>query len=278
MSFKERFYNAIKKQESLLCIGLDPLKGKLPQHIVGETTPFFLFNREIIDATHDLVCAYKPNTAYYEARGSQGIEELKMTCDYIKLNFPHILLILDAKRGDIGHTNEAYANFAFNYLGADAITLHPYTGREGLKPFLDRTDKGCIILCRTSNPGSGEFQNLMIEENQGKGKPLYKHIAHTVAHEWNKAGNCMIVAGATHTEELTAIRDIAGEMPILVPGVGAQGGDLQATLKAGLSEAKNNLIITVSRTILYSSHLEDFADKARAEAKCIRDIIEEFRN
>ncbi|MBI4035810.1 orotidine-5'-phosphate decarboxylase [Candidatus Daviesbacteria bacterium] len=211
---------------------------------VGLDSADFALNQKVIDATFDLVCAYKPNSAFYEAEGIKGLETLKKTVQYIKEKSPEIPIILDAKRGDIGNTNEAYVVAAFNELGVDAITVHPYLGKEALQPFLDRTDKGIIILVKTSNPGAGEFQDLEVE-----GKPLYQVVAEHVR-EWNTNGNCAVVVGATYPEELKIVREIIGDAPILVPGVGTQGGDLSATLKNGLNSKKQGLIINSSRGII----------------------------
>ena len=272
MSFYDRLQNALSSHNSLLCIGLDPVKDKLPQHIQADAHPLFAFGKAIIDATHDFVCSYKPNSAFYEAYGAQGIQELKMTCDYIRARYPETLIILDAKRGDIGSTNEGYVKYAFEYLQADAITLHPYLGREANEPYLSQKEKGCIFLCRTSNPGSAEFQNKEVD-----GKPLYQHIASTINVEWNENENCLLVVGATYPEELRQVRSLIGDMPILVPGVGAQGGDLESTLKAGLTSKKDGLIIAVSRSIIYASQGEDFAQRAREEAQKMYKAINTFR-
>ncbi|MEK7587401.1 MAG: orotidine-5'-phosphate decarboxylase, partial [Patescibacteria group bacterium] len=226
----------------------------------------------IIDATHDLVCAYKPNTAFYEARGVEGITELKMTCDYIREKYPDIALILDAKRADIGSTNEGYVKYAFDWLGADAITLHPYLGKEALKPFLDRKDKGCIILCRTSNPGAGEYQDLKLDSGN-QAIELYQRVAKNVANDWNYNGNCGLVVGATYPEELTIVRRIVGEMPILIPGIGAQGGDIEKTVKAGVDSGGKNAIINSSRAVIFAGNGSNFAQKARETAlKLIKEI------
>ena len=272
MSFYARLNHAIAAHNSLLCIGLDPVLEKLPPHIQADPHPFFAFAKEIVDRTHDLVCAFKPNSAFYEAQGAQGVQELKMTCDYLRSRYPETLIILDAKRGDIGSTNEGYVKFAYEYLLVDAITLHPYLGREANLPYLIQKDNGCIFLCRTSNPGSGEFQNAKVD-----GKPLYQQVAKAVVTDWNQNQNCMLVVGATYPQELAEVRKLVGSMPILVPGVGAQGGDLEATLEAGLTEKKDGLIVTVSRSIIYASPGKDFAEKAREEAKRMRDMIEEYR-
>lgn len=315
MSFSDKLDAIIKKNNSLACVGLDSDVEKLPLHIKTQQFPQFAFNKAIINTTHALVCAYKPNSAFYEAQGSRGVEELKMTCNYINENYPDIPIILDAKRGDIESTNTGYIKFAFDYLNADAITLHPYLGVDALQPFLQRADKGCMILCRTSNPGAGELQNLsviasskvkvlleggrmdsfqedggmLIPDRIGKPpiesgvhndvftEPLYKLIARKVATEWNKNGNCMLVAGATFPEELAEIRKIAGDITILSPGVGDQKGDLEKTVKAGLNSQKKGLIINSSRGIIFASNEDDFAEKAREETEKLKDEINKFR-
>ncbi len=246
--------------------------AKLPEHVRNGEHPQSTFNKAIIDATFDLVCAYKPNTAFYESRGSVGIEALKRTCDYIKENYPEVPIIIDAKRADIGNTNEGYCKFVFEYLGADAITLHPYLGKEAVKPFLDRKDKGCIVLCKTSNPGSGEFQDLLINE-----VPFYKIIAKNVSQEWNYNNNCSLVVGATYPEELAEVRSIVGSMPILIPGVGAQGGDIEKTVKAGKDVNGKNAIINAGRSIIFASSALDYAQAARKEAEVLKNSINSFR-
>lgn len=257
---------------SLLCIGLDTDRKKLPGHLVSSPDALFLFNKAIIDETHDLVCAYKPNAAFYEAEGEEGIKQLKKTCEYLSSSYPMIPIILDAKRGDIGNTNNGYVTFAFDYLGVDAITLHPYLGKDALQPFLDRKEKAAIILCRTSNPGSGEFQELA-----ANGRPLYQTIAEAVSRNWNTNNNCMLVVGATYPKELSIVRSIVGEMTLLIPGIGAQGGDIEETVKAGMNTKKAGMMISSSRSILYASNDADFAKKAREEARHVRDEINVFR-
>lgn len=273
MTFYKKLDDIIAKNNSLVCVGLDSEITKLPKHFKSDKTPQFTFNKAIIDATHDLVCAYKPNSAFYEARGVQGITELKMTCDYIRETYPQIVIILDAKRADVGSTNSGYVNFVFDWLGADAITLHPYFGKDALKPFLDRKDKGCIILCRTSNPGAGEFQDLRVG-----GKPLYQVVAESVVKDWNANRNCLLVVGATYPTELSIVRRIVGDMPLLVPGIGAQGGDVEKTVKAGLDSHKAGMLINSSRGILFASGDPDFAEKAREEAMRLRDEINKYRS
>ncbi len=265
MSFIDKLTEAIDHNNSLLCIGLDPVLDKLPETYRQTKQPLLEFSRYIIDQTSEYVMAYKPNSAFFEAYGAPGIEQLKQTCDYIKDRYPDVLIILDAKRGDIGTSNEGYISYAFDYLGADAITLHPYLGKESIQPFLDISEKGSIILCRTSNPGAGELQDLPVEQ-----VPLYQSIAKLVASSWNVNKNCMLVVGATFPEELSQVRQIVGDLPILVPGIGAQGGDLTATLQAGLADDKKGLVITVSRSVLYAENPGD-------EARKLRDAINAFR-
>ena len=243
--FYQKLSNRIQKANSLLCVWLDN----------GE----FSFNKKIIDSTHDLVCAYKPNSAFYEANGSDGIEELKKTCDYIRKNYPDIVLVLDAKRADIGNTNNGYVAFAYDYLNVDAMTLHPYLGREALQPFLARKEKGSIILCRTSNPGAGEFQDN-----------LYKKIAEHVAKSWNNNHNCALVVGATYPSELKIVRRIVNDMPLLIPGIGAQGADIEKTVQAGVDSHGSGAIINASRSVI-------FAKDPREEALKLKNKINKFR-
>ena len=288
MYFRSKLDNIVKKNNSLLCVGLDSDIDKLPISIRNGEHPQSTFNRAIIEATHDLVCAFKPNTAFYESRGKAGIEALKTTCDFLKETYPDIIIILDAKRADIGNTNEGYVQFAFDYLGADAITLHPYLGKEALKPFLDRKDKGFFILCRTSNPGAGEFQDLLLSKSQPsdsafaaasakEGTPLYQIVAEHVVQDWNYNGNCGLVVGATYPNELEIVRRIAKDLPLLIPGIGAQGGDTERTVKAGVDNDGQNTIINSSRGIIFASEGENFAEKSRVEAEKLRDDINKFR-
>jgi orotidine-5'-phosphate decarboxylase len=273
MDFKRKLAAAGAKNDSLLCVGLDADIAKLPKQLAGSQTPLLDFNKAIIDATADLVCAFKPNSAFYEARGADGIAELKQTCDYIRQNHPDIPIILDFKRGDIGNSNAQYATFAFDYLGADAVTVHPWSGREGMQPFLDHKDKGIIVWCKGSNAGSGEFQDL-----ETSGRKLYLQVAENVAKEWNTNGNCLLVVGATYPEELAEVRKAAGDdMVFLVPGLGAQGGDVEATVKAGLNSRGDGLIINSSRAILYASDGDDFAEAAAAKARETRGEINQYR-
>lgn len=271
--FQSKLQNSVSINNSLLCVGLDSNPDKLPAHLPKQAEPQFAFNKAIIDATADLVCAYKPNSAFYEGAGAEGIAELQKTCQYILKTYPNIPIILDAKRADIGSTNEGYTKFAFEYLQVDAITLHPYLGKEALEPFLAHQDKGLIILCRTSNPGANEFQDL----RSGKEK-IYQIVARTVQNDWNTNGNCLLVVGATYPEEMAEIRKIVGDtMVFLVPGVGAQGGDVEQTLKAGLTTRRDGLIISSSREIIFASDGPDFAEAARQKAITLRDEINRYR-
>jgi orotidine-5'-phosphate decarboxylase len=200
------------------------------------------------------------------------MKELKMTFDYIHNTHPEIVTILDAKRADIGSTNEGYVRYIFDYLEADAVTLHPYLGREALSPFLKREDKGCIILCRTSNPGSGELQDLLVSN-----EPLYMRVARLVSEKWNSNNNCLLVVGATYPDEMKKVRSFVGSMPFLVPGVGVQGGDVEKTVLAGLDKNKKGMIISSSRGIIFASKKEDFAQKAGKEAKKLKEEINLYR-
>ncbi|MDR3571583.1 MAG: orotidine-5'-phosphate decarboxylase [Candidatus Pacebacteria bacterium] len=245
-----------------LCVGLDPEYEKIPESLrkssVRET--IVAFNRAIIDATKTIACGYKPNTAFYEAHGDEGFAALQETCFYILEHAPEVALILDAKRADIGNTNLGYVSFAFEQLRADAITLHPYLGAEALQPFLDRKDKGIFILCRTSNPGAGELQHLSVGE-----EPLYLHVAKRVASAWNGNGNCGLVVGATYPTEIAAVRKVAPGVPFLIPGIGAQGGDLRAAVAAA-KEQEGAFLICASRSIMYASRGLDFAEAAQKAA------------
>lgn len=286
MTFQQKLDNIIDKNNSLLCIGLDPVMEKLPKPLQNNDFPFFAFNKTIIDATHDLVCAYKPNSAFYEALGEKGIGELKRTCDYLRTTYQEIPIILDAKRGDIGSTNEGYVTYCFDYLSVDAVTLYPYLGRQAMEPFLKEKEKGLIFLCKTSNPNSGEFQNIFViasEEKQSttdaipvqagiqeKSMPLYQYVAKQIAQEWNSNNNCLLVVGATYPEELAAVRKIVGEMTLLIPGIGAQGGEVGTTMKAGLNSRGKGMIISSSRGII-------FAKNPREEAEKLRDEINNYR-
>jgi orotidine-5'-phosphate decarboxylase len=251
--------------QSQFCVGLDPVLERIPAQFQQADSPIFAFNRWIIEQTHEYVCAYKPNIAFYEAEGENGMRALRQTIQYLQATHPEILIIVDAKRGDMNSTSAAYAHALFDDLGADAVTLHPYLGGQSLLPFLERTDKACIIVCRTSNPGAGDFQDLDVA-----GRPLWQHIAQKVYDDWNGNGNCMLVMGATYPVDLAAVREIVGDMPLLVPGIGAQGGDLAQALQNGLTQAGSGLIISASRSVIY-------ADNPGAVARDLNDQINRYR-
>ncbi|HTH72280.1 MAG TPA: orotidine-5'-phosphate decarboxylase [Candidatus Pristimantibacillus sp.] len=273
MTFGEKLSAAVAKSDSLLCIGLDPDIAKIPTSVRDKPDALFMFNKAIIDATANMVCCFKPNSAFYESSGADGIGQLKLTCDYIRENYREIPVLLDYKRGDIGNTNEHYARFAFEYLGVDAITIQPYLGSEANQAFLAHKDKGVFVLCRTSNPGAGEFQDVEVG-----GKKLYQVAAEMVAAEWNKNSNCHLVMGAPYPEELAWARKAMGEdMLFLVPGAGTQGGDLAKTVKAGINKRGTGIVINSSREVLYASAGEDFAEAAQAKATSIRNQINKHR-
>lgn len=272
MDFSQKFNSLIEKNNSLLCVGLDPDFEKLPEFIKRTDSPQFEFNKAIIDATHDLVCVYKPNPAFYEARGDRGVKELKMTCDYIRETYPEIPFIVDAKRGDIGNTNNGYVKYCFDYLQADAMTVMPYLGIESLAPYFARKEKGIIVGCHSSNPGAVEFQELTVN-----GKKLYELVAEELVKQHGDNPNCMMFMGATYPEQLTEIRKIVGDMTFLVPGVGAQGGSVESFVKAGKNSKNAGLIINASRSIIFASTSEDFPQKAREEAEKLRHEINLYR-
>jgi len=250
MGFFEKLTSLVKQNDSLLCVGLDPHPPRFPSALLAEPDPIFAFNKSIIDATSDLVCAYKPNFAFYEAEGLPGLQALKKTIDYIPHEIP---VILDAKRGDIGSTAQAYARAAFEVWGADAVTVNPYLGHDALQPFAEYEDKGVFLLCHTSNAGAGDFQDLICD-----GRPLHEVVAQK-ALRWGLS----LVVGATYPEALRSIRAMAPETWILVPGIGAQGGNLEEALAAGLDGEGQGLIINASRSIIYSEHPRKAATELR---------------
>ena len=264
-----KFFNLIKqlaqKNQSLLCVGLDTDPGRIPQILQNDTDPVFSFNREIIDATHDLVCCYKPQIAYYGAAGTE--DSLCKTIDYAHQK--GIPVILDAKRGDIGSTAEMYAKEVFQRFGADAVTINPYMGGDSMAPFLEFEDKGIFILCRTSNPGGSDLQNLVLDN----GKHLYEHVAEKAMHEWNENNNVGLVVGAPQLAELACIRSITGTMTFLLPGVGAQGADIGQLMQNGQG---GGMIINSSRAVIYASDQSDFASKAREAAGRTRSEINQY--
>ncbi|MGA8277044.1 MAG: orotidine-5'-phosphate decarboxylase [Rhodanobacteraceae bacterium] len=271
MTFMDHLRSAWKRNDSLICVGLDPEPSRFPAALSGERDSIFSFCRAIVDATADLVCAFKPQIAHFSAVGAE--DALQRLIAHIHAAYPGIPVILDAKRGDIGSTAQHYATEAFDRYGADAVTANPYLGRDAIEPFLSRADKGVVILCRTSNSGARDVQDLEVG-----GRKLYQHVAHTVAREWNGNGNCMLVVGATWPAELAEVRRIVGEMPLLVPGVGAQGADVAAVVRSGRAISEPGLVINSSRAILYASNGGDYADSARAAALSLRDEVRRCSN
>ena len=265
MSAIDKFNARADKVDSLLCIGLDSDLARLPSAFRAQAAPQLAFNRYVIDAAAPCAAAFKFNMAFYEAYGAAGWRQLDQSLRHLRQHHPDLLTICDAKRADIGNSSAAYAQAIFNELGFDAVTLNPYLGRDALQPFLDYQGKGCIILCRTSNPGAAEIQDLAVA-----GQPLWRFIAQRVARDWNDHGNCMLVVSATKPDEMAQVRALTGDMTFLAPGIGAQGGDIKAALAAGLNSAGTGLIINASRSVI-------FADDPAAAAEALRAAINEHR-
>ena len=261
---------AWKKNDSLLCVGLDPDPAKFPIHLKCRDDAIFGFCADIVDATADLVCSFKPQIAYFAAHRAE--DQLEALIAHIHQNHPGIPVILDAKRGDIGSTAEQYAIEAFERYKADAVTVNPYMGRDSVDPYLAYADKGVILLCRTSNPGGSDLQFLDVG-----GEKLYERVARLAANEWNSNGQISLVVGATFPAEIARVREIVGDVPLLVPGIGAQGGDIEATVKAGCTQQGNGLMINSSRAILYAGKDERFTVAARRVAQQTRDAINLYR-
>lgn len=246
----------------MLCVGLDPDPERFPAVVRGSVFDFCV---AIVEATADVACAFKPQIAFFSAIGAEG--ELERVCGFIRDHHPDVLLVLDAKRGDIGSTAEQYAHEAFDRYGAHVVTVNPYLGTDSVEPFLRHHDGGVFVLCRTSNSGGDDFQSLT-----ANGEPLYLHVARRVADQWSKLGDCGLVVGATYPDELRRVRELVGDLPLLVPGVGAQGGDVAATA-AGIDSTGMGMVVNSSRAILYASDKEDFANAARSEAITTRDAL-----
>lgn len=272
MTFITKLNAAWSSNDSLLCVGLDPDIARFPEHLRAHPDGIVEFCKGIVDATADLACAFKPQIAYFAALGAE--RQLETICSYIRAKYPQIPLILDAKRGDIGATAHQYAREAFERYSADAVTVNPYMGFDSVEPYMDWEDRGVIVLCRTSNAGGSDLQFLDVG-----GQPLYQHVARLVADKWNKNGQCALVVGATFPEEIAQVRAIVGDMPLLVPGVGAQGGDVEATVGAGRTADGTGMMINSSRAILYAKAEagEDFAAAARRVALETRDAINRYR-
>ena len=269
-SFIQSLNSAWKTNNSLLCVGLDPDPAKFPEHLKGKPDAIFEFCKSIADATADLACSFKPQIAYFAAHRAE--DQLEALIAHIHEKHPGIPVILDAKRGDIGSTAEQYAVEVFERYKADAVTASPYMGRDSAEPYLAYPEKGVILLCRTSNPGGSDLQFLDVG-----GRKLYEHVAHIIATEWNTTGQCALVVGATFPAEIARVRQIVGDMPLLVPGIGAQGGDVEATVQAGRTANGCGLMINSSRAILYAGKGEDFAKAARHAALETRDTINRYR-
>ena len=270
MSFTQALKDRWSSSNSLVCVGLDPEPAKFPKRFAGDADAVFAFCRDIADATAQYACAFKPQIAHFAALRAE--DALLRLIAHLHAAHPGIPVILDAKRGDIGSTAEQYAREAFDRYAADAVTANPYLGRDSVQPFLDRADRGVVILCRTSNPGAGDLQDLLVD-----GRPLYQHVAAKVANEWNTHGNCALVVGATWPEQLREVRAIIGDMPILVPGVGAQGGDAEAVVRNAASKDGTGLLVSSSRAILYASSGDDYAEAAARAARDLRDTINAAR-
>ncbi len=266
MGFHTKLRSAWQTSQSMLCVGLDPDPTRLPVTFDRTSAASFDFCKAIVDATAHTVCAFKPQFAYFAAQRAEP--ELERLCNYIHETYPGVLLILDAKRGDIGPTAEQYAREAFDRYGADAVTVNPYLGTDSIEPYLRDRQHGVFVLCRTSNPGGADFQSLDID-----GEPLYAHVARRAATEWSTMGDCGLVVGATFPKELGAVRQIVGDMPLLVPGVGAQGGDIETAVAEGATADGFGMVINSSRAILYASSEADFAEAAGRLAVATRDAI-----
>ena len=270
MSFITALRRRWQTANTLVCIGLDPEPAKFPQRFANDPDAVFAFCRDIADATAQYACAFKPQIAHFAALGAEG--SLERLIAYLKSTHPDVPVILDSKRGDIGSTAQHYATEAFDRYGADAVTVNPYLGRDALQPFLDRADRGVIILCRTSNPGAGELQDLLVA-----GRPLYQHVAEKAAIEWNANDNIALVVGATWPEQLAEVRALVKDMPLLVPGVGAQGGDAAAVVSNAKAADGAGLMVSSSRAVLYASAGEDYAEAAARAACMLRDAINAHR-
>ncbi|HUH32099.1 MAG TPA: orotidine-5'-phosphate decarboxylase [Rhodanobacter sp.] len=276
MHFMQSLQQAWIRNDSLVCVGLDPTPARFPPHLQADPDAVFAFCAAIVDATADLVCAYKPQIAHFAAlRAEDALERL---IAHIHSRHPGVPVILDAKRGDIGSTAQHYVSEAFTRYQADAVTVNPYLGRDSVQAFLDHADKGVIILCHTSNPGAADLQDLPVHDADGTPLPLYQHLARTIARDWNTHGNCVLVTGATWPAQLGEVRALVGDMPLLVPGIGAQGGDVEAVVRQGRTSAGNGLLVSSSRAILYASAGADFAQAARAATSALRDTINRFRH
>ncbi|HJP29686.1 MAG: orotidine-5'-phosphate decarboxylase [Candidatus Latescibacteria bacterium] len=268
-SFHEQLSAAVERNDSLVCVGLDPVPERLPAGIARDPEGIVAFNRGLIEATADLACCYKPNFPFYGAFGARGVEALQQTIDAVPDGVP---VILDCKVGDIGSTAERWAHMIFDELGADAVTVNPYMGADALAPFLAYENRGIFVLCHTSNPGAADFQRLPLD-----GSPLYEEVARRTV-EWNEAhSNCGLVVGATQAGCMARVRQLAPDLPFLVPGVGSQGGDLESAVGDGLKADGTGVLVNASRSIIFASSGDDFAEAARAATVALRDQINSTR-
>ncbi len=275
MKFVEKLVAASRQQNSLLCVGLDPEYERFPVSLqkLPKEQAVVRFCQEIIAATSPYVCAFKPNIAFYESLGPRGMQIFQAVLSAIPA---HIPVIVDAKRGDLGNTARHYASAVFDIYTCDAVTVNPYLGHDSVAPFLAYADKGVILLCRTSNPSARDFQDLLIQGEDGRTRPVYEIVAQRIQ-SWNAAGNCGLVVGATYPQELQSIRTICPDMPILIPGVGSQGGDLEASVQAGVDRYGERAILSVSRSILYAGSGDDYTEAAKEEARSLRDRMNAAR-
>ena len=275
MGFMQQLRQRWQTSGSLVCVGLDPEPAKFPAKYAGDPDAVFAFCRDIADATAEFACAFKPQFAHFAALGAE--DALQRLVAHLQAAHPGVPVILDAKRGDIGSTAQRYAVEAFDRYAADAVTVNPYLGGDSLQPFLDRADRGVVLLCRTSNPGAADLQDLEVGGDSGPGRPLYQHVAETAARDWNGNGNVALVVGATWPAQLREVRAIVGDMPLLVPGVGAQGGDIEAVVGNALDAGGAGFMISSSRAILYASGGGDFAEAAAEAARTLRNGINRHR-
>ncbi len=274
MTFLEQLQGAERQNGSLLCVGLDPEPSKFPAGMKGDASKIYDFCAQIVDATADLAIAFKPQIAYFAAHRAE--DQLEKLMEHMRRNTPHVPVILDAKRGDIGATAEQYAKEAFERYGADAVTLSPFMGFDSVQPYLKYHGKGAFLLCRTSNPGGDDLQNQRLASVEGQ-PLLYEHVAKLAQGPWNLNGQLGLVVGATYPAEIERVRSLAPTLPLLIPGVGAQGGDAVATIKAGYKHTQGvttgAVIVSSSRAILYASSANDFAQATRLEAMRTRDVL-----
>ncbi|MCX5590957.1 orotidine-5'-phosphate decarboxylase [Alcaligenes endophyticus] len=271
MKFLDKLNTAWQTNNSMLMVGLDPDPRRLPKGLLQRNDGIFHFCKGIVDATAEYICGIKPQIAYFASESAE--EQLQALCDYVRQTYPHLPIVLDAKRGDIGSTAEHYALEAFERYRADAVTVNPYMGYDSVEPYLEWQDKGLIVLCRTSNPGGSDLQFLKLES----GEPLYLHLASMVAEKWNAHQQCGLVVGATFPDEIALVRARVGDMPLLIPGIGAQGGDINATVQAGADAQGLGMMINSSRAIIYASREENWREAAQAAAIATRNAINNAR-